>query len=76
LVELPKSQVLAVAPSLTELALKPAIAAVNQTDGSLEYTLRRCCALSDPAHTINNIAREKRLIISLQVVLRFARGVG
>jgi hypothetical protein len=43
------------------------------------YTLvgRRICALNDSAANINtNNAKRKRLIILLQVVLRFARCVG
>jgi len=64
LVELPKSQVLPVVPSFTELALKPAIDPVIQVSGSDEYTRCRRCALSEAAHNIDiTNAREKRLII-------------
>jgi N-acetylmuramic acid 6-phosphate etherase len=64
-VELPKFQVLDVAPSFTTFALKPSIPAVTHTLGSLVvYTRGRRWALSDPANNITiSKAREKRLII-------------
>ena len=77
LVELPKSHVLALEPSFTAFDLNPPIPAVTHMLGSFEYTVRRRCAPSDVAHIIAmNNATEKRLIVLLQVVLRFARGVG
>jgi hypothetical protein len=78
-VELAKFQVLDVAPSFTMLALKPPIPPDTHTYGSFvtKILARLSCALSDPAEntTLKN-AKKKRLIIMLQVVLRFARGVG
>jgi hypothetical protein len=78
-VELPKFQVLADTPSFTEFALNPETPAVIQKPGLFVYALGRrgICAVSVPAPniTIDN-AREKRLIMLLQVVLRFARAVG
>jgi hypothetical protein len=66
-------------PSLTAFALNPEIPPVSQNPGLFEYALGRrgICALRVPALiTTVNIAREKRLIMLLQVVLRFARAVG
>ena len=63
LVELPKSQVLPVAPSLTAFARKPAIDTVAQVSGSLVNTRCRLCALATPAIDTNiNNANEIRLI--------------
>jgi hypothetical protein len=80
LVALPKSQLLAVTPSLTPLPLKPPTPADNHQSGSLVvYALGRriICALTESAANVNiNSAKKKRLIILLQVVLRFARCVG
>jgi hypothetical protein len=80
LVALPKSQLLAVTPSLTPLPLKPPTPAdTHQSGSSVVKTLggRRICASSDSAAHINtNNAKKKRLIFLLQVVLRFARCVG
>jgi hypothetical protein len=77
---LPKSQLLPVTPSLTPLPLNPPTPPdIHQSGSLVVYTLgeRRICALSDPAANINiNNAKKKRLIIILQVVLRFARCVG
>jgi hypothetical protein len=78
-VELPKSHVLADTPSLTTLALNPEIPAVIQNPGLFVYALGRrgICAESVAALNINvNNAREKRLIVLLQVVLQFAQVVG
>jgi len=78
-VELPKFHVLADVPSFTTLALNPEIPAVIQNPGLFVYALGRrgICALSVPVPSIVvNNAREKRLIVLLQVVLRFARAVG
>jgi hypothetical protein len=71
--------VLADTPSLTTLALNPETPAVIQNPGLFVYALGRrgICALSVAALNINvNIAREKRLIMLLQVVLQFAQAVG
>ena len=78
-VELPKFHVLADVPSLTTLALNPEIPAVIQNPGLFVYALGRrgICAVSVAALNIDIInGREKRLIMLLQVVLRFARAVG
>jgi len=74
---LPKSQVLRLRPSLTPFAVKPAIPALTQLFGSLVKPRCRRWALSEDAHnmTIRN-AREKRLIIILQVVLQLTRVAG
>src|SRR5690242_14507288 len=67
LTELPKSQVLPVAPSFTPLARKPAIDAVAHISGSLVNTRWRRCALADCAINVSIIkANEIRLIIRLQ----------
>jgi len=56
--------VLAVVPSLTPFARKPAIDPEIQLAGSLENTRCRRCALSEAAHNINiRNATEKRRII-------------
>jgi len=78
-VELPKFHVLAETPSLTTFARKPETAAVIQYSGLFVYALgpRGNCALSVPTLNINvSNAREKRLIMLLQVVLQYARAVG
>src|SRR2546423_3993257 len=74
LVELPKSQELALRPSLTPLPVKPAMPPLTHVSGSLVNTRCRRCALSDAAHNINiRNATEKRLIIKLQAVLQLPR---
>lgn len=78
-VELPKSHVLELTPSLTAFALNPETPAVSQNPGLFEYAVGRrgICASSAAALNITvTSAREKRLIMLLQVVLRFARAVG
>ena len=78
-VELPKFHWLADTPSFTAFAWNPEIPAVIQNAALFVYALGRrgICAVSVPAPRINvNIAREKRLIMLLQVVLQFAQAVG
>jgi hypothetical protein len=75
LVELPKSHLLPVTPSLTSFALNPETAPDTHTFGSfVVYALGRCCALSEAEeNVISNNANGILLIILLQVVAIRAR---